>query len=95
MSDIKKGIVGVAGEFFVAAELSQRGVVATLTDILATPKNEKKALSLLLKGVFAAIKTLCLMFAKCKKHCIYCFSSVFPLKTNCLSSIYRCLYICF
>jgi hypothetical protein len=43
MSDIKKGIVGVAGEFFVAAELSQLGIVATLTlkntpsiDILAT-----------------------------------------------------------
>lgn len=39
----KKGIVGVAGEFFVAAELSQRGIVATMTlkntpsiDILAT-----------------------------------------------------------
>ena len=40
---LKKGIVGVAGEFFVAAELSQKGIVATLTlkntpsiDILAT-----------------------------------------------------------
>lgn len=39
----KLNIVGVAGEYFVAAELSQRGVVATLTlkntpyiDILAT-----------------------------------------------------------
>ena len=38
-----KGIVGVSGEFFVAAELSQRGIVATMTlkntpyiDILAT-----------------------------------------------------------
>ncbi|MDO8565654.1 MAG: aspartate-ammonia lyase [Candidatus Moranbacteria bacterium] len=38
-----KGIVGVSGEYFVAAELSQRGIVATLTlkntpyiDILAT-----------------------------------------------------------
>lgn len=38
-----KGIVGVSGEYFVAAELSQRGVIATLTlkntpriDILAT-----------------------------------------------------------
>jgi len=43
MLDKKRGIVGVAGEFFVAAELSQRGIVATLTlkntpslDILAT-----------------------------------------------------------
>lgn len=40
---MKKGIVGVAGEYFVAAELSQMGIVATLTlkntpsvDILAT-----------------------------------------------------------
>jgi len=40
---MKKGIIGVAGEYFVAAELSQRGIVATLTlkntpkiDILAT-----------------------------------------------------------
>lgn len=39
----KSGIVGIAGEFFVAAELSQRGVVVTLTlkntpfiDIIAT-----------------------------------------------------------
>lgn len=38
-----KGIVGVSGEYFVAAELSQRGVIATLTlkntpriDIIAT-----------------------------------------------------------
>jgi hypothetical protein len=40
---MKKGIVGIAGEYFVAAELSQMGIVATLTlkntpsiDILAT-----------------------------------------------------------
>jgi len=40
---MKKGIIGIAGEYFVAAELSQIGVVATLTlkntpsiDILAT-----------------------------------------------------------
>jgi len=40
---MKKNIVGVAGEYFVAAELSQMGIVATLTlkntpkiDILAT-----------------------------------------------------------
>jgi len=40
---MKKGIIGVAGEYFVAAELSQMGIVATLTlkntpsiDILAT-----------------------------------------------------------
>ena len=39
----KLGVVGVSGEYFVAAELSQRGVVATLTlkntphiDVLAT-----------------------------------------------------------
>lgn len=41
--DKRKNIVGVAGEYFVAAELSQRGIVATLTlkntpriDVLAT-----------------------------------------------------------
>lgn len=40
---MKKNIIGVAGEYFVAAELSQRGIVATLTlkntpriDVLAT-----------------------------------------------------------
>jgi len=40
---MEKGIIGVSGEYFVAAELSQRGYVATLTlkntpkvDILAT-----------------------------------------------------------
>lgn len=40
---MKKGIIGVAGEYFVAAELSQMGIIATLTlkntpsiDILAT-----------------------------------------------------------
>ncbi len=40
---MKKNIVGVAGEYFVAAELSQRGIIATLTlkntpriDVLAT-----------------------------------------------------------
>jgi len=49
-----KGIIGVSGEFFVAAELSQRGIVATLTlkntpyiDILATN---------LEKGTFANIQ---------------------------------------
>lgn len=45
----KKGIVGVTGEYFVAAELSQRGIVATLTlkntpsiDILATNLDKDK-----------------------------------------------------
>ncbi|NDK09065.1 aspartate ammonia-lyase [Candidatus Gracilibacteria bacterium] len=40
---MKKGIIGVSGEYFVAAELSQMGIIATLTlkntpkiDILAT-----------------------------------------------------------
>lgn len=40
---MKKNIVGVAGEYFVAAELSQKGIIATLTlkntprvDVLAT-----------------------------------------------------------
>lgn len=40
---MKKGIIGVSGEYFVAAELSQLGIIATLTlkntpsiDILAT-----------------------------------------------------------
>lgn len=40
---MKKGIIGIAGEYFVAAELSQMGIIATLTlkntpsiDVLAT-----------------------------------------------------------
>lgn len=51
-----KGIVGVAGEFFVAAELSQRGIVATMTlkntpyiDILATNLEKGKTANIQVK----------------------------------------------
>lgn len=52
----KSNIVGVAGEYFVAAELSQRGVVATLTlkntpyiDILATNLEKGKFVNIQVK----------------------------------------------
>ena len=52
----QKGIVGVAGEFFVAAELSQRGIVATMTlkntpaiDILATNLSNGKSANIQVK----------------------------------------------
>ncbi|MFA6273909.1 MAG: hypothetical protein WC662_02000 [Candidatus Paceibacterota bacterium] len=51
-----KGIVGVSGEFFVAAELSQRGIVATMTlkntpniDILATNLEKAKTANIQVK----------------------------------------------
>lgn len=53
---MKKGIVGVAGEYFVAAELSQMGIVATLTlkntpkiDILATNLENGKYVNIQVK----------------------------------------------
>lgn len=53
---MKKGIVGVAGEYFVAAELSQMGIVATLTlkntpsiDILATNLDNGKFVNIQVK----------------------------------------------
>lgn len=53
---MKKGIVGVAGEYFVAAELSQLGIVATLTlkntpkiDILATNLENGKYVNIQVK----------------------------------------------
>lgn len=56
MKEDKKGIVGVSGEFFVAAELSQRGVVATMTlkntpyiDILATNLEKGKSANIQVK----------------------------------------------
>lgn len=58
MKKIKKrsGIIGVSGEYFVAAELSQRGVVATLTlkntpyiDILATNLEKGKSANIQVK----------------------------------------------
>jgi hypothetical protein len=58
MKKIKKrsGIIGVSGEYFVAAELSQRGVVATLTlkntpyiDILATNLGTGKSANIQVK----------------------------------------------
>jgi len=52
----KKGIIGVSGEFFVAAELSQRGIVATMTlkntpyiDILATNLEKGKSANIQVK----------------------------------------------
>ena len=51
-----KGIVGVAGEYFVAAELSQRGIVATMTlkntpyiDILAANLENGKTANIQVK----------------------------------------------
>ena len=51
-----KGIVGVSGEFFVAAELSQRGIVATMTmkntpsiDILAANLSTGQAANIQVK----------------------------------------------
>ena len=51
-----KGIVGVSGEFFVAAELSQRGIIATMTlkntphiDILATNLEKAKTANIQVK----------------------------------------------
>ena len=53
---MKKGIIGVAGEYFVAAELSQMGIVATLTlkntpkiDILATNLENGKFVNIQVK----------------------------------------------
>jgi hypothetical protein len=53
---MKKGIIGVAGEYFVAAELSQMGIVATLTlkntpsiDILATNLDNGKFVNIQVK----------------------------------------------
>jgi hypothetical protein len=53
---MKKGIIGVSGEYFVAAELSQMGIVATLTlkntpkiDILATNLESGKFVSIQVK----------------------------------------------
>jgi hypothetical protein len=54
--DKKKGIVGVSGEYFVAAELSQLGVVATLTlkntpaiDLIATNLDRGKTANIQVK----------------------------------------------
>ena len=53
---MKKGIIGVSGEYFVAAELSQMGIVATLTlkntpsiDILATNLDNGKFVNIQVK----------------------------------------------
>jgi len=52
----KSGIVGVSGEYFVAAELSQRGIVATLTlkntpsiDIIASNLEKGKVANIQVK----------------------------------------------
>ncbi|MCK9209055.1 MAG: hypothetical protein M0P66_18230 [Salinivirgaceae bacterium] len=52
----KSNIVGVSGEYFVAAELSQRGIVATLTlkntpyiDLLATNLEKGKVVNIQVK----------------------------------------------
>lgn len=53
---MKKGIIGVAGEYFVAAELSQLGIITTLTlkntpsiDILATNLENGKFVNIQVK----------------------------------------------
>jgi len=53
---LKSGLVGVAGEYFVAAELSRRGYIASLTqrnsegvDILCTTAKAKRALGIQVK----------------------------------------------
>lgn len=55
-NDTKKGVIGISGEYFTAAELSQRGVVATLTlkntpyiDILATNLESGKTANIQVK----------------------------------------------
>lgn len=61
---MKKGIIGVAGEYFVAAELSQLGIVATLTlkntpsiDILATNLENGKFVNIQVKTMSIDNKT--------------------------------------
>ncbi|HBU06935.1 MAG TPA: aspartate ammonia-lyase [Candidatus Magasanikbacteria bacterium] len=61
---MKKGIIGVAGEYFVAAELSQLGIVATLTlkntpsiDILATNLENGKYANIQVKTMSVDNKT--------------------------------------
>ena len=51
----RNNTIGIAGEFFVAAELTRRGIVASLTskntkaiDILASNKDGSKSVSILL-----------------------------------------------
>jgi hypothetical protein len=61
---MKKGIIGVSGEYFVAAELSQRGYVATLTlkntpkiDILVTNLESGKYANIQVKTMASTNKT--------------------------------------
>lgn len=61
---MKKGIIGVAGEYFVAAELSQLGIVATLTlkntpsiDVLATNLENGKFVNIQVKTMSVGNKT--------------------------------------
>ncbi|WP_148300335.1 hypothetical protein [Holophaga foetida] len=58
MTELSHGVSGVAGEYFVCAELSMRGYLATLTlknaegiDILATKPNSGKAISIQVKTI--------------------------------------------
>ena len=53
---IDTGLVGVAGEYFVAGELSRRGVIASITlrntagvDIIASKANGEKSISIQVK----------------------------------------------
>ncbi len=61
---MNKGIIGVAGEYFVAGELSQLGIVATLTlkntpsiDILATNLENGKFANIQVKTMSVGNKT--------------------------------------
>jgi hypothetical protein len=56
MPSLSPGLSGVAGEYFVCAELSQRGIIATLTlkntegiDVLASKPGSGKAISIQVK----------------------------------------------
>ena len=56
MSQLSKGLSGVAGEYFVAAELSRRGYIASITlrnskgvDILATGEDDLRSVNIQVK----------------------------------------------
>ena len=56
MVKLEKGLVGVSGEYFVAAELSKRGYIASITlrntkgvDILCSTQDSKKAFGVQVK----------------------------------------------
>ena len=57
-SRLSTGLCGIAGEYFVAAELSRRGYIASLTlrntkgiDILASNTDETKSVGIQVKAI--------------------------------------------